>query len=72
MDNVNKIRSLENKVVLLQYELEVIKSILSGKPNEGNPITGKAYQKGLNPSPYGESLDMIRLLDFLDKLGLLK
>ena len=66
MHNVNKIRSLENKVVLLQYELEVIKSILSGKPNEGNLITGKAYQKGLNPSPYGESLDMIRLFFWIN------
>ena len=72
MNNVKKIRNLENKVVLLQYELEVIKSILCDKPDEGNPVIKKAYQKGLNHSPYGESLDMIRFLDFLDKLGLLE
>lgn len=46
MNNVKKIRNLENKVVLLQYELEVIKSILSVKSNEGNQVIKKLIKMG--------------------------
>lgn len=72
MNNGEKIQSLENKIILLQYELDIIKSIVSGNSCLDNFSLEKAYNKGLKPSPYGESLDMIRFLGLLNNLGLLE
>ncbi|MWN06309.1 hypothetical protein [Gilliamella sp. Pas-s95] len=72
MNNGEKLQSLENKVMLLQYELEVIKSIVSSNSCSNASSLEKAYRKGFKPSPYGEGLDVIRLLDLLCDLGLLE
>lgn len=69
----DKLNNLENEVFQLRYELSVIKGFLFLKntPEWASSLKLKAESAGLRPSPYGEGYDTYRLLELLDKLGIL-
>lgn len=68
-----KLNNIENEILQLRYELSVIKGLLFLKniPEWAAHLKLKAESAGLRPSPYGEGYDTYRLLELLDKLGVL-
>lgn len=69
----NRLKNLEDEVFKLRYEVSVIRNIISLKnvPGWAEHLKLKAESVGLRPSPHGEGYDIYRLLELLDKLGLL-
>ncbi len=68
----DRIQKLENEIFQLKYQLLVINQIISPKtPEWAIEVLNKAEKLGLRPSPYGEGVDTYRILDLLDRLGLL-
>lgn len=68
-----KIASLEDVILSLQYEVAVIKKILSVKdlPQWSVQPLANAYKCGMMLSPYGESIDFCRTIALLDSLKIL-
>lgn len=71
--NDERIAELEGKIFSLEYQLIVMRNILSVKtrPDWATTSLNKAYKIGLRESPYGESLDSCRIITLLDSLNLL-
>ncbi|MEQ4692671.1 hypothetical protein [Providencia manganoxydans] len=70
--NDDRIQKLEDEIFQLKYQLLVINQIISPKtPEWAIEVLEKAEKLGLKPSSYGEGYDTYRILDLLDKLGLL-
>lgn len=68
----DRIRKLEEEIFQLKYQLLVINRIISPKtPGWASEVLEKAERLGLKPSCYGEGYDTYRILDLLDRLGLL-
>ncbi|EMF4353630.1 hypothetical protein V3504_001842 [Providencia rettgeri] len=68
----DRIRKLEEEIFQLKYQLLIINQIISPKtPEWAIEVLEKAERLGLKPSSYGEGYDTYRILDLLDRLGLL-
>ena len=69
----DKLKKIENELLLVRYELRVIKNIISPDkaPGWAKDSRDIAEAAGLRPSPYGEGYDTLRILELLNKLGLL-
>ena len=70
METINK---LERRIKQLEYEISVIKTLLFVS-NENiyccKESLSLALDAGLRPSPYGQSLELLRLIELMNKLGL--
>lgn len=72
MNAYEKIDKLESEVRKLKYQVLVLNNVIfTEPPSWAENSHRKAVLCGLEPSPYGESLDMCRVLKLLDVLGLL-
>ncbi|WP_420285121.1 hypothetical protein [Serratia liquefaciens] len=72
MDTNQRLLELEGKVVSLGYEVMVLKNIvISNQPVWAKGAWEVAESLGIKPSPYGESVDLYRVLELLNRLGLL-
>lgn len=71
--NSERILKLENQVRELKYDIAVLRSILSVKspPRWSASALKNAYNCGLMPSPYGESIDLYRIVTLMNELNLL-
>ncbi len=69
----DKLKKIENELRQIRYELRVIKNIISpdNVPDWAKNSREIAEAAGLRPSPYGEGYDTLRILELLNKLGLL-
>ena len=73
LETKQKIASLEDVILSLQYEVAVIKKIISVNelPQWSVQPLERAYKCGMMLSPYGESIDLCRMLALLDSLKIL-
>ncbi|MBQ4793611.1 hypothetical protein LF941_15605 [Pectobacterium versatile] len=66
-----RIKTLENEIVNLKYQLLVIDRIISPKmPGWVQDSLSRAVSARFRPSPYGEGYDTYRIIDLIDKVGL--
>lgn len=71
MKTHEKIEKLEREIRKLKYQVLVLSNIVFTEPPEwAAESLNKAFLCGLKPSPYGESLDMCRIVNLLDNIGL--
>lgn len=71
MDTHKKIEKLEGEIRKLKYQVLILSNVIFTEPSAwAAESLNKAFLCGLKPSPYGESLDMCRIVNLLDNMGL--
>lgn len=71
MDTHEKIEKLESEIRKLKYQVLVLSNVIFTEPPAwATESLNKALLCGLKPSPYGESLEMCRIANLLDSMGL--